>query len=142
MEDCFQSLGDWLDNMSLFLKDSINLGRGDILLERELGLAVEGDEHSHEVTDGNDFPKGGTVVSGQSRLNYEQQYANYLATGQRFDAGDAASWAALRGKIDRLTQEKITAIMMIPATVSPKRYLPREAGEQSLNVLDFSDPRK
>jgi len=143
--DCFQSLGDWLGNWSLFLNKSVNLGHGAILLGRELGRPVPGEEGSQKkrvLRDGNDFPKGGPALSGLSRFNYEQQFANYLATEQRFDAGDSASWAAVQGKLDRLAQENITPIMMIPATVALKRYLPREAEEQSLKVLDFSDPRK
>jgi hypothetical protein len=140
-----QSFGNWLNNLMLFLENSANLGRGEILFRPRLGLPTESEKHSHEndeTWDGNDFPKGVPALSGQVRLNYEQQYAEYLATKQRFDSGDAASWAALRGKIDRLVEEKITPVMFIPATVATKRYLPREAEQQSLTVLDFSDPQR
>jgi hypothetical protein len=145
-QDCFQSCGHWLDNLSLFFKNSVHLGRGAVVLGRKVGQPMEeedGARNKKPVKDGNDSPKGGPALSGQSLLKYEEQYANYLARGEdRFDSGDAASWAALQAKTHRLMKENITPRMIIPATVSPKRYLPREAGEQSLAVWDFSDPQQ
>jgi hypothetical protein len=143
--DGLRSCGNWLNNLTLFLEYSANLGRGETLCRRALGLPVETEKRAREkeeAWDGNDFPKGAPALSGQMRVDYERQYAKYLATGQRFDSEDAASWAALRGKIDRLAEEKITPVMFIPATVAMKRYLPREAEALSLKVLDFSDPRR
>jgi hypothetical protein len=146
VQDCSQSFGHWLNNLSLHLKNSVHLGRGVNMLRRGLRLPVEkedGSDNKTPVKDGNDSPKAGAPLSGQTLVKYEEQYANYLARGEdRYDSGDAASLAALRAKLDRLAEEKITPILIIPASVSPKRYLPREAGEQSLTVWDFSDPQK
>jgi hypothetical protein len=145
-QDCFQSFGHWLGNLSLYFKNSVHLGRGVNMLRRTLRLPVEkedGSDNKTPVKDGNDSPKGGPPLSGQSLLNYERAYANYIARGEdRYDSGDPASWAALRAKLDRLLKKNITPILIIPATVSPERYLPRQAAEQSLIVWDFSDPQK
>jgi len=146
VQDCFQSFGHWSNNVSLYLKNSVHLGRGVNMLRRKLRLPAEEEDGSRNKTpvkDGNDSPKAGPPLSGQSLLNYERAYTNYLARGEdRYDSGDAASSAALRAKLDRLKEENITPILIIPATVSPERYLPRETVEQSLTVWDFSDPQK
>jgi hypothetical protein len=146
VQDCAESFGHWSNNLSLHLKNSVHLGRGAVLWWRKCKLQVakeDGDDNKAPVKDGNDLPKGGDPLSGQTLLKYEEQYANYLARGEdRYDAGDDASWASLRAKLDRLKKENITPILIIPATVSPRRYLPREAAEHALTIWDFSDAQK
>ncbi len=145
VQDCAESFGHWSNNLSLHLKNSVHLGHGAVAMWRRWKLPIEEDGSGNKtpVKDGNDLPKGGAPLSGQTLVKYEEQYANYVARGEdRYDAGDDASWAALRAKLDRLTKENITPILIIPASVSPRRYLPREAAEHALTVWDFSDPQK
>jgi hypothetical protein len=84
-------------------------------------------------------PMGGNQV----RLNrYDRDYAALLATENRFDPGDAASWAALHAKLAKVTEAKLTPILFIPPTLVAKRYYPSQLAGLPVAVLDFSDPRK
>jgi len=127
------------------VKNYSNLGRGSACLMERLGLDREWIEHSPDrdkTWDGWNFPVIAKEFTEKRRADYERSYASLLETKQRFNAGDALSWDALRAKIDRLKEEKVVPILIIPPTVNATRYLPTQLAKQSLTVLDFSDPRE
>ena len=141
-----QSLGVWLDNLGLFVENFSGCGRGEPLLSRcfhpskkrtdgsRLGLAWDGWAFPQIAKPWTKDPKRSTA--------YERSYEELLAAEQRFDPGDAVSWKALNTKLAQIAQAGATPILIIPPTLSPKRYFAPELAGTSLAVLDFSDPRK
>ena len=143
--DRVNAFGVWVKNLGLFMERISNFGRAAPLLRQFAGLPEQIKRHaakSDVAWDGWDFPDNPPPLAGEARVAYEKQLSTLPADDQRFDAGDSASWASLRAKIDRLLQAKITPILIIPPTVSSKRYFPPELAGQHLRVLDFSSPQE
>jgi hypothetical protein len=129
------------ESLRLFAENTANLGRGGVMLSHWMGSAKMKKAswpNRRTVGDGWISPPGEQQMSGKVRSDYERGFSNLQESTDHFMPGDPASEEALHGMLEKLVQNGVTPLLMIPPTTQTKRY----RSLQPATTLDFSDARE
>ena len=139
-------LTDWMDDVRLFTRKSISLGRGATLAARIVTPpALNSDAVGTPLGrygDGWSFAgEDRQRISGAELAKYERAYAERLETPSRKDSEDALSHEALDRLLAKVARAGAQAILIAPPTPTKRHYFPPPEREQTLAIFDFSDVR-
>lgn len=141
-----EPFGDFFDHVPLFVRNQLNLGRGNILTarlayygppQRALPEKILGDDLAGWIRTGR--PE---EIAGANLTAYTAALAERRATKPVPDYGDPVSQDAVERMIAKVKQLGATPVLVIPPTTNKRNFYLSPDRQQGTLILDFSDLEK
>lgn len=139
-----EPLADLADHWRLFVQNTSNIGRGELLthyLKKKHAESVYWIPIG-ERNDGFTITGRPETILEENRIPFEHELAMRRETPAMRDEGDPVSQLALRRMVEKIRKIGATPILVIPPTTSKKNFVPAPELGADLIVLDFSDVEK